>query len=114
MKTLAPLVMAAAFATSVFTTTAADARVGYRGHRGYHPGYSHRGRHRYYRLHRNSGVAGAVFAGTALGLINAAIAASWAPRYYPYGYYGPYYNACYNPYCGGYYYAYPPAYIVGW
>ena len=48
-----------------------------------------------------------MFAGAALGLMGAGIAAATAPRYYDYGWGGSYYPGYYG---GGYY----PGYYGGW
>jgi hypothetical protein len=73
-------------------------RGGYGGYRGYGYGYRRGG----------IGVGGALAAGAALGIIGGAVAASQAPYYGGYGYYGrPAYG-----YYGGYGYA--PAYYGGY
>ncbi|ABY29307.1 MAG: hypothetical protein ACAH20_08770 [Methylobacteriaceae bacterium] len=83
--------------------------VGWR--RGYYGGY-YGPRYGYGYGYRRRNVAGALFAGAALGLIGGAIAASAAPRYYGYpaygGYYGygvpvGYYGGYGYPVYGGYY-----------
>jgi hypothetical protein len=63
-------------------------------------------RYRRYRYRRYGyDPSGAIFAGAALGLLGAGVAAATAPRYYGYGY--PYYGY-------GYGYGYPYGYGWGW
>ena len=67
----------------------------YWGHRHY---YRHYYRHGYYRRYRYGyDPAGAIFAGAALGIMGAGIAAATRPHYYGYGWGYPYYG-----YGGGY------------
>lgn len=75
-------------------------QVHYRRYRGYRYGY----RGGYYRRGYGYDPGGAIFAGAALGLLGAGIAAASRPRYYGYGY----------PYYGGYGYGYPGYYGGGW
>lgn len=63
-------------------------------------------RARYYR-HYGYDPGAAIFAGAALGLMGAGIAAATRPRYYGYGYGYPYYGY-------GYGYGYPAYYGWGW
>ena len=82
-------------------------RGGYGGYYGRPYGYGHGG-----YGYRRRNVAGALFAGAALGLIGGAIAANAAPRYGYYGGYGyPAYG--YAPVYGGYP-AYGYGYPYGW
>jgi len=74
----------------------------------YYRRYHHR-RHYYgyYRRRYGYDPAGAMFAGAALGLMGAGIAAATAPHYYGYGWGYPYYGYGWG---GGYY----PGYYGGW
>jgi hypothetical protein len=90
--------MSVASPSSVSLSTPVD-QVRYR-HRHYYGYYPRR-----YRYGYDPGAA--MFAGAALGLMGAGIAAATAPRYYDYGWGGGYYPGYYG---GGYY----PGYYGGW